>query len=205
MAKRQTFRVLLIRSGATAWDEAERLQGDNDLPMSDAGKVALAAAARTLDADSLDLILTGPDEASRQTAAAVAERTDARTRKLDALAEVDLGLWEGLVESEVRDRYAKAFGAWEEDPTGVTPPEGETIADAAERILPAILKALDRAGDERVAIVLRPVAHAILRARLVGEAMTNLWAVHEQAQPLEWLEAGRERFAPEPAPAQSKA
>lgn len=205
MAKRQTFRVLLVRSGATAWDEAQRLQGDNDLPLSDAGKAAMAAGVLGVDPESLAVILTSPDEASRQSAAMLGDCTGARVRKVDALAEIDLGLWEGQVESELRDRYAKAFGAWEEDPTGVTPPEGETIADAGERILPAILRALDKAGDEPVAIVLRPVAHAIVRARLTGEPMANLWSVHEQAQACEWLEAARERFLPEPAPVQDKA
>ncbi|MFG0275099.1 MAG: histidine phosphatase family protein [Phycisphaerales bacterium] len=204
MAKRQTFRLLLVRSGATAWDEAERLQGDNDLPLSDAGKAETAAAIQAVDPEQLAVVLTSPDEASRQTAAMLAERTGARTRKLDALTEVDFGLWEGLVERELRDRYAKAFGAWEEDPTGVTPPDGETIAESAERVLPALRKALDKAGAEQVAVVLRPVAHAIVRCRVLGRPMTDLWPVLEEAPACEWLEADRDRFEPEPAPAQTK-
>jgi len=204
MAKRQTYRVLLVRSGATAWDEAERLQGDNDLPLSDAGKAETAAALQIVEAERLGVILTSPDEASRQTAAMLAERTGARVRKLDALAEIDLGLWEGLAETEVRDRYSKAFGKWSADPTGVTPPDGEKLSEAAARVLPALLKAMDKAGAEKAAVVLRPVTAAIVRARLLDRPMAELWKILEEAPVAEWLEADRDRFQPEPAPAQAR-
>lgn len=206
MAKRQTFRVLLVRSGATSWDESGRLQGDNDLPLSDAGRSAASAVIEGVDASTLSVILTSPDEASRQTAAMLAQRTGARVRKIDALTEIDLGLWEGMGEKQLRDRYAKAYGAWSMDPTGVTPPEGETITAAAKRVLPAVLRALDKAGGGPAALVLRPVTAGLVRCRLLDEPLANLWKVLENAPPAEWLDADRERLRLEqPVTAPSRA
>lgn len=46
MTKPGTVTLTLVRSGATEWDDAGRLQGATDLPMSESGREALLA---TLD------------------------------------------------------------------------------------------------------------------------------------------------------------
>ncbi len=174
MAKPSTIQIVLLPCGSTDWDEAGRLQGQTDLAMSDRGREAVREGWSRAAVGDLGMVLTAPDEASVDSARLAAQGGGPRPRKVDGLAEVDLGLWEGLLESELLDRYPKAYGAWREDPSSVTPPEGESIEEAAERILPALARAAEKAGREAVAVSLRPLARAVVRAWLEDSPPTEL-------------------------------
>lgn len=188
MGKQPATEVLLIRSGETDWDDAERLQGETDLPMSEAGRAAMTALSGTLADEPIETVYCGPDEASVATARAIASHTGARVRRLASLGEMRLGLWEGLREAELLERYPKAYQQWREDPTAVTPPEGDTLANVSDRIITAASKALERAGKGgRVAFVLRPLAMGILAGWLRGRGLSELWKTRESLEPIERL------------------
>src|SRR5688572_29219178 len=100
MAKTQTCRLLLMRTGSTEWDEAGRLQGSVDLPLSAAARQGVNDQIGMLGAAELAVVLTGPDEASRETAEIVADQTGCSPKVVDDLREINLGLWEGMLVSE---------------------------------------------------------------------------------------------------------
>jgi len=61
MAKKDQIDLLLVRSGRTEWEEAGRLQGQADLPLSEAGREVVLANLRHLlagDAPALTAVLT---------------------------------------------------------------------------------------------------------------------------------------------------
>lgn len=186
MAKNGTIHVLLVRAGATEWDDAGRAQGETDLPMSLSGRQRLT---RDLSDhlrqcsgsawSAIDAILHAPDDASRETAQIVSAQTGARTKELDGLRALSMGLWEGLREAELLERYPKAFQQWLDDPSVVTPPDGESIPEAEERLLETLCKGLARKSS--VAVVLRPPAFGVVRCWLLGRPMADLWKVIEEA------------------------
>ncbi len=197
MTKAGNLTLTLVRSGATEWDDAGRLQGSTDLPMSESGREALVASLDTSlngQAKALTLILHAPDEASRQTAQAIVERGGARRREVEDLQDMDLGLWAGLRESELIERHPTLLRAWREDPGSLTPPDGENLVDAEERIITALSRAVSKAGKGPVAIVLRPLAFAIVRCWLQERPLAELWRVTEDAPTIETLEVDRSRL-----------
>lgn len=187
--------LVLVRSGATDWDDGGRLQGDTDLPLSEPGREALNAA---LDLGLVDaasgaaVVLHGPDEASRQTAHEAAIRLSARTREVAGLRDVNLGLWAGLRDAELAERQPSLHRQWRDDPASVTPPEGENLADAEDRALAALAKALSRTTRGPVVVVLRPMLHALLRSWLRQEPMSRLWEVADGAPAIERLQVDRD-------------
>ena len=185
MAKSEQIGVLFVRCGSTEWDDAGRLQGETDLPLSESGRSAFAASLDGMldqpGAFPIGLVLHGPDEASAQTAEILAARTDARARRIDGFREMDLGLWEGLRNEELQDRYPSAHRQWMEDPTSVTPPDGDNLADAEARLMTALAKALERPGRQGVAIVLRPLSFALMQCWLDGEPPSHLMRIAEES------------------------
>lgn len=175
MAKGANIQLLLVRSGQTDWDAAGRLQGETDLPLSDQGRVDLQSALLRLGGRSLGVVLCGTDEASLETARLVADRTGARLRQIKALSEVDLGLWEGLLESELTERYRKSYAQWRDDPTAVTAPEGEPVREAEQRIYTALARAMEKADRRTLAVVLRPLAFAMVRRWLEERSREDLF------------------------------
>jgi broad specificity phosphatase PhoE len=142
-----------------------------------------------LGAIHLAVVLSGPDEACRSTAALVAAATGkGRIKSVDELRELGLGLWEGQREEELEIRYASAYRAWKHDPTKIVPPEGESMAEAQDRLVEQVIRGIGRRrGTEGVGIVLRPFAMALVRARIFGLALEQVWDMLEGAPCTEWL------------------
>jgi len=186
MAKDTDIELLLIPSGPTEWDEAGRLQGRNDLPLSASAQASLGDVVERIyeelhEAHAPRLVLTGPDEASRSLGKTIAARCGAKTKRLDKLAGLQCGLWEGRLESDLAERSPKAYRKWRQDPTTASPPEGEEAFEAQQRVLAALARALDKAASGPVAIVARPAPVALARLALEGRPLSELWPAVKSA------------------------
>jgi broad specificity phosphatase PhoE len=169
------MKVALIPCGTTEWDDEGRLLGRIELPLTSAGHARVARWAAGLKAGGLKRILHAPDELATQTATILARQLAAPTKALDELAEVDLGLWTGLTESELKTRFGSAHRELREAPLNVIPPGGESLRVAADRLLSGIRKQLKKNGPGVVGVVLRPFSLALVRAGLSGSEPTDLW------------------------------
>jgi len=190
MAKSTHIKLLLVRAGASAWDDAGRLSGSADLPLSDGGREAVAAMAAGVEPGAVCQVWTGPEESAERTSRAIVAAAQARAKVVPALHEVGVGLWEGLDQADGGGRAGKAFRQWREDPTSIVPPGGESVTDAAERVLETARGLLGRSrGDEScgVCLVLRPMVYGIVRCWLTGEPLASLWSVIREGPMAEWF------------------
>lgn len=195
MAKSTHIKVLLVRAGASAWDDAGRLSGGADLPLSDTGREAIAALAAGIEPGSLCQVWSGPEETAVGTAKAIAQAGETKVKVVPDLREVRVGLWEGLDGATAEGRVGKAYRQWREDPTSVVPPGGESVTDAADRAVGAVGGLLAKCrGDEScgVCLVLRPMVLGIVRCWLAGEAYGSAWKAGGGEEMAEWLLVDRE-------------
>jgi probable phosphoglycerate mutase len=151
--------IILIRHGETAWNAERRLQGHLDIPLNAEGERQAALLAEALAPESIDLVVASDLQRARQTAQAVAA-----TRKLSVQVEPGLrercyGGFEGLLYSEIEQRFPAEFAAWQARDIDAVLPSGkncgETFRDFYTRSTDAIL-ALARAHPGRT---LALVAH----------------------------------------------
>ena len=135
-----------------------------------------------LSGAELAVVVTGPDEASRQTAEALAARAGCGVKVLDDLREINLGLWEGMLASEFERRYPRVCRQWLEDPASVMAPEGENLEEVRERVVGALSRELDRhrkAGP--VAAVLRPIVWRVVHCSLRSASTCEMWTGAKEA------------------------
>ena len=199
MAKASKRRLLLVRSGPTEWDLSARLQGQTDLPLAESAGGAVHAQMLAVTMSGVSSVMFSPDEASRQVAAWLTEGDgegrEAKVQQVEALRELNLGLWTGLRVEELETRFERAGAQWMEDPAAVAAPEGETIADLESRLLPVLEKALTRRRTSTaIAVVVRPIAYAMLRCRLERLAtsdMTRFVGPWESLGPM-WFELDKD-------------
>ncbi len=136
--------VVLIRPGCTDFDEQNRIQGVLDLPLNYRGHAQVLGLVAQLQEVTLDVLFTAPSEPARSTAQAICEQSGARLKEVDDFRNLDHGLWQGLQVDDVRRKYPKVFKQWQESPETVCLPEGETVAEAVERIRRGLRKCLKR-------------------------------------------------------------
>jgi broad specificity phosphatase PhoE len=172
--------------------------GSCDLPLCDVGRAAVAAEMAKTSLNGLALVLSPPDEASVTTAGLLAVATAARVRGVDELREVNLGLWEGRLGSDLEAKCPTTFRQWMSDPTSVVAPEGETFDEAEARIVSALAKALGKARVGQtgaVGVVLRPLALGLVKCWLESWPITRLWTAVQEQPALEWRTVPREWLA----------
>lgn len=163
------MKVVLVPCGSCEWTEEGRLLGRTELPLSTAGAAQCAAWAEQLHDLGIKRVLHAPDELAADTATRLAARLGASAKAVEELSEVDVGLWVGLNEEQLRSRYPSAHEGLCETPLAVQAPGGESLAEAAERVRKAILKQVRKNGVPAVAVVLRPLSLALAAPVLRGE------------------------------------
>jgi broad specificity phosphatase PhoE len=158
--------VVLIRPGATVYDEQNRVQGVLDIPLSDRGHAEVAELAdslpRRLAGVELAALYCGPGQSTVRTAEIVGKSLGLRPRRLDDLRNLDQGLWQGLQIDEIKRRNVKVFRQWIDDPLTVCPPQGETVESALERIKTALRPLIRRHLGAAIGLVVgEPLAQLI--------------------------------------------
>ncbi len=200
MTRADRFRVLLIRSGATEWDERAYLPGVADLPLCESERENFAIDDDFVDKGQVWSTISATDEASLQTAVLVAGALGCKAKKCRGLGDVDLGLWQGLRMEELRERTPKIYRQWVDDPLSLQPPEGESLRAARGRLIESLLKAVEKSakgskkdGVPTVAVVLRPIALALVRSRLLCDASVAGWTEGGLGPKYEWHELSANR------------
>lgn len=122
--------VALLRHGDTAWSAEGRIQGRSDVPLSDAGRAALAGFR--LPPICADMhVLTSPLLRCTETAALIGSpRAPVEPR----LVEMHWGAWEGSLLAELRAELGEAMRANEARGWDFRPAGGESPREVLARV-----------------------------------------------------------------------
>jgi len=129
-------RLVMLRHGETLGNSSVRFHGTADVPLSDAGRRQVQAAARGLRQEVFDLVVASPLRRSWEAAALVAGGTPVRIE--DGLREIHFGRWEGLTAGEIELRDPVLHREWRERRPGFEFPGGEIRAEFRARVLAAL-------------------------------------------------------------------
>lgn len=144
-------RVILVRHGATEWNESGRLQGHGDVPLSALGQQQAQRLAERLRHEPITAAFTSDLMRARQTAETILAGRDLRLRISRRLREMAFGAWEGLTAQEIEKGFATEWQHWVGDPLRIAPPGGESLAQLRRRVLGFYRPLANQAGDAQIA------------------------------------------------------
>lgn len=127
-------RLLMLRHGPTAWNEAGRIQGRSDPPLSSRGRAGVAAWVLPPQAAGARW-LCSPLARARETAA-ILHRGSVEIEP--RLVETDWGEWEGQTLPELRAALGEAMAANEARGLDFRPPGGESPREVQDRLRPLL-------------------------------------------------------------------
>ncbi|GBC97953.1 Phosphoserine phosphatase 1 [bacterium HR17] len=135
-----TVRLLLVRHGASIWNETEHIQGQQDVPLSDAGRRHAEALGQRLRGEPLAACFSSPLQRAIETARIVQQTagTAVPIVPLPELMERHFGTWEG---KRVAELNQDALSRWVAAFLLPAPPDGESLEQLFERV---------RQGIERI-------------------------------------------------------
>lgn len=158
--------VVLLRHGESTAIVEGRFQGRSDVPLSPVGRRQAELAARRLArphaSPALPVPIGPPVEivhsplaraaTTAQLVAAAAAQPEGFGRAIplraDAgFAEIGQGEWEGLLATEIADRWTDVLATWRRAPLEAHAPGGESIRDVEARVRPSLARLLAQLGD----------------------------------------------------------
>jgi broad specificity phosphatase PhoE len=142
-------RITLIRHGESVWNAAGRWQGHGDAPLSEVGQQQALALGRRLRGHTFARIESSDLQRAVDTARAFGSPVQASIWR-----ELDVGLWEGLSDAEVREQFPEELQALRKDPTQKWGRHGESLEDLRKRARQAFDALVARlAPGEEAAVV----------------------------------------------------
>ena len=161
--------LILMRHGATASNRATppRLQGSGvDLPLSDAGRLEAEQASGSLRHLDVGAVFCSTMRRAVETATIVAAPWNLSPASIDGLHEIDVGDWEGMSWSEIRESDPERFADYDRHGGAAAYPGGESPEQVVDRALP-VLEDIARSHDDRPLIV----AHRAVNRSVIGHLM----------------------------------
>lgn len=128
--------VVLVRHGATEWNETKRAQGQADIPLSPRGRAQARDIARQLRSVPVDAVYSSDLARALDTARAIAAEHGIDVVTDPGFREVDQGEWTGLTTAEIKSRWPELWGParhYTARPGGESPHEVRARALAALR------------------------------------------------------------------------
>jgi probable phosphoglycerate mutase len=170
------LQLMLIRPGCTEYDQQGRVQGTLDIPLCEDGRQEVEAIVDQLSSHRITAIYSSPAQSALQTAAAVGDAHDIKVKTLDRLPNLDHGLWQGMLVSDVKAKQPKIYRQWQDQPETVCPPQGETISEAKQRVQAVIAKLLKKhKSDGVVALVVPEPLASVVRHVVRHDELGDLW------------------------------
>jgi probable phosphoglycerate mutase len=146
-------RLLLLRHGRTAWNDAGRAQGHADIDLDATGHAQARTAALHLAGVDVAALWSSDLARARQTAAYLAEGTGLEVGVDPRLREFDVGERQGLTLAEFADLYPEEYSAWMRG-DGLVPVKGGEVSEEVEaRIVPALRDCLASLGHGETGLV----------------------------------------------------
>jgi broad specificity phosphatase PhoE len=183
--KQKSVTVTLIECGPTSWSADGRIQGSADLPLTGDGLKVIEQAAAWLRMSRAATVYHPGDDGATATAQECGSRLHAKTKLVEELADPHLGLLEGLTDHDFAERFPTRHRQWESDPLSLTPPEGEPMIEATDRLCKAVAKIIKKSRGEEVAIVLHSLGLGILRCWFTHRPMSEIRVISQDRPPIE--------------------
>lgn len=183
------FQILLIRPGTTEFDQQGRVQGTLDIPLCEDGRQEVDAMVNQLRDQPITAVYSSPSQSAQQTAQILAAMCELKVKTVDKLENLDHGLWQGMLVSDVKAKQPKVYRQWQEQPETVCPPQGETLSDAKERVQSVLAKLMKKHKSEGLlALVVPEPLASVVRKVLRQDEWGDLWHCSETAAKWELLD-----------------
>jgi probable phosphoglycerate mutase len=183
------FQIMLIRPGTTEYDQQGRVQGTLDIPLCEDGRQEVDAMVNQLRDQPITAVYSSPSQCAQQTADALAAARDLKVKTIDNLENLDHGLWQGMLISDVKAKQPKVYRHWQEQPETVCPPQGEPLSDAKDRVQGVLAKLMKKHKSEGLLAVVVPEPLAsVVRNVLRQDDWGDLWHCSEAAPRWELIE-----------------
>lgn len=172
-------KLILVVPGCTDWNKTGRIQGQLDIPLNSEGKRQIRNIISELSSlkgiRGISSLYASHLSRSLETASEICKIFKLKVNKLAELNELNEGLWQGLLEKDIQKRYKKLYNIWKANPLSTTPPKGESLKDAYDRVISAVQNIVDKNQGKAICIVAHEIISAIIKCHYKNIDVSKIW------------------------------
>ncbi len=161
-------RLFLARHGETLWNRADRLQGQTDVELNDAGRRHAEILLSRLRHEHIDVVYCSTLRRAVQTAEPLAKQLRLPVRQRPELREIAFGVLEGKALDDPDPAVRAMLRRRLEDKAGFVPPGGESYRQVEERIAPLLERLHQEHAGQTVLIVGHRAVNRVILGLILG-------------------------------------
>jgi broad specificity phosphatase PhoE len=167
--------IVLVRHGETEFNREDIFRGRFNVELNDRGREQAEALAKALKSPPITAVYTSPLARAVATACAIAREHGLEPIVDEAFNNIDLGEWQGVKKTQVRDEQADEWRLWTTEPEHLRIPGGETLAEIRERAYPRLLDLAAGHDGERIVVVTHRSVSRVLAGAVLGMTEGYFW------------------------------
>lgn len=169
------MRIYLVRHGETDWNKKGIYQGQEDTPLNEKGKDEARNLALALKGKEISIIYSSDLTRAKETAEIIAKSLGIQTIIYkESLREMNFGEWTGKSIFEMEED-SELFQLWQKDPWNISPPEGETLKELANRVRKEAEEIFLKHYSQNVLVVTHAGPIKALIFNLIGSTGNPYW------------------------------
>ncbi|MGX1827254.1 histidine phosphatase family protein [Paenibacillus taichungensis] len=167
--------IYLIRHGQTEWNVNERFQGHQDSPLTELGVKQAQWLGESIQNEKIDIMYSSPSHRTLRTAEIIRDAREIDIIESDDFKEINLGIWEGKRQEEVKEKYPEQFNNFWHDPEKFKVQSSETFQDVIKRSVNKLDEILHINQGKSILKVTHTVVVKLLMAYFEDRPMKNIW------------------------------
>ncbi len=184
-------RLIFVRHGYSQSNELGLFTGQSDICLTELGKKQAFCAAKYLEDIKIDKIYSSTLCRAIDTARAVALPRGMEVLKLYGLCEIDAGDWTELTFDEIIKNYPDEYTLWKNDMYKCCCPNGENVADFAQRVTDTVNQIAKENEGKTVLIASHATPIRVICCLALGIDLKNLrdipWSPNASINIIDWV------------------
>lgn len=172
-------RIYLIRHGEVEGDGTHRYNGHADVPLSKRGVAQYHQLKERLADKRISTCYTSDLSRCVVGAEIIGSHLGLTPVRERNLRELDIGIWEGKSWAELQSIYPQEWQARLADIVNYRVPQGESLTDLHNRIIPVINAIVGRHKGEDLLVVAHGGANRVILLNAIGAPLSALFNIEQ--------------------------
>ena len=174
-------KLILVRHGETNWNVEGRYQGQENTDLSPRGLEQGKLVGEALKDMPVDVYISSPLKRSFMTAEFCANHQGKEVIADGRLTEINHGVWEGQLSTDISAEYPDMFHQWHTEPHLVQMPGegGESLEDVRKRVREAFDEYVDTYDGKTVLVAAHDAVNKAIICDVLGLGMEHFWQIKQ--------------------------
>jgi broad specificity phosphatase PhoE len=170
----QETNIFLVRHGETEWNTQNRLQGNQDSPLTRNGIEQAHELRKILEHYTIDQAYVSSLKRAKDTVEIILKDSELDAVITKNLREINLGPWEGKTREETALSHPDEYNAFWESPDLFNLPEAETFQNLQHRVVEQIDSIFVKGENKNILVVSHWIAIKVSIAHYSSIPLTQL-------------------------------